>query len=361
MAAVTYYPRSEQYPTIVQAIVENILLYLCYNIYPLEAVENIANTIRDRTFLANISDEDETLTQSARNADIFGKTNLKFPFTAYSLGNRDLLVEQSNLFAAGGYIFNEGLGYGHAIPCKLTLPLITFFNRAEDFNIAFTSFLNDNASLTRIKVPVLVNGLNVTFTVDVQYTTLEQGTYASSFTTWLKNNNIWDIVHTAEVKYYEYMWTGSGAGIDDSFTGKQIFGGITQNDFALVDPGQLYLNLIHQDDDRQTDFQQSQAMPDVPAVVSVVPANNATAVAATAPITIVFSNPMNEQVTRNAVDIVPYVPFDSVWSQDSKTLTLTPRINYVSATNYTLTINRLAEDYVKSNLESDYISKFTTA
>lgn len=361
MASITYYPQSSQYPTIVQAIVENILLYLCYNIYPLEAVADIAKTIRDRTFLANIDDEDQTLTQSARNANIFGSTNLKFPFTAYSLGNRDLLLEQSNLYAAGGHLFSEDLGYGHAMPCKLTLPLITFFNKADDFNIAFTSFLNDNASLTRIRVPILINNKNVTFTVDVQYTTLEQGTYAAQFQQFLRNNNIWDIIHTAEIKYYEYMWTGSGGNIDDAFSGKLIFGGTSNNNFALVDPNQMYLNIIHQDDDRQTDFQQTLVIPETPTVASVTPADNATAVAAAAPITIVFSNAMNEQVTRNAVDILPYVPFDSVWSQDSKTLTLTPRINYIPATLYTLTINRLAEDYVSSNLESDFISKFSTS
>ena len=96
-----FFPSNIQYPTVVKAIVESLLTYVSYNVYPIEAFKDIVQTIRERTYLADIeAGNDEVVKQAAR---IFTQTNMKFPFTAYNVGNREIDKDKSNLFSSGGF------------------------------------------------------------------------------------------------------------------------------------------------------------------------------------------------------------------------------------------------------------------
>lgn len=351
-----FFPSNIQYPTVVKAIVESLLTYVSYNVYPFEAFKDIVQTIRERTYLADIeAGNDEVVKQATR---IFTQTNMKFPFTAYNVGNREVDKDKSNLFSSGGFNFIDGLGYCHAVPCKLEIPLITFFNRAEDYNIAFVNFLTDTSALTRLRVPIQINGTDTAFTVDISYDSLAKGEYASNFQAWLRVNNIWDVRHTATVKYYEYMFTGEG--YLDYIPGRTVFGLPVRADFGLVDPGNMIMNLTQNDEDLLPIFTQEVIIPDPPTVVSTVPDNSSTGIAINAPLTITFSNEMKEQSVEASISYSPHISANYSWSQDSKILTITPSLDLQNDKTYSVLISAEAKDKYNSGLENDYLFSFTT-
>jgi hypothetical protein len=354
-----FFPANPQYPTVVKAMVESILTYIAYNCFPFEGFQDIVKTIRERTYLADIEAGSDTVVQQATR--FFSQTNMKFPFTAYNVGNREVIREKSNLYSSGGFNFVEGLGYCHAIPCKIEIPLITFFNRAEDYNIAFSNFINDAAFLTRLKVPIQINGQDTAFVVDIEYSALAKGAYASNFQEWLRVNNIWDIQHTATVKYYEYMFTGEGPGLD-FFPGRTVFGIFVSERaaYGLVDPGNMLLNLTTLDQDQEILFQENFSIPNTPEILSTTPTSGATSIAVNAPITIVFSEGMAEQTVEASISYSPHISANYSWSTDSKTLTITPSLDLLNNQLYTILISTQAKDKYNSEIENDFAFTFTT-
>jgi methionine-rich copper-binding protein CopC len=101
-----------------------------------------------------------------------------------------------------------------------------------------------------------------------------------------------------------------------------------------------------------------------PVVVSATPANNATGVALSAPVTVTFSEAMTPVVTHNAFSLkngTTIVAGTFSWDPLGKSMTFTPSAKLLPATNYTLTITTGAQSATGGPLAAPYSAQFTTA
>ncbi|OQA38212.1 MAG: hypothetical protein BWY51_00956 [Parcubacteria group bacterium ADurb.Bin316] len=69
---------------------------------------------------------------------------------------------------------------------------------------------------------------------------------------------------------------------------------------------------------------------------------------------------MNEDSVLNSLDMVPYCDKDMFFDATSKILTINPRDNFLSNTQYTILINNKAKSGNLISLEEDYKLVFTT-
>ncbi len=96
-----------------------------------------------------------------------------------------------------------------------------------------------------------------------------------------------------------------------------------------------------------------------PRVLQIDPANDATDILLTSPITITFSAPMQRVETQNALGLTPRVSGNFTW-RDDQTLVFTPRTQLPISTTLTLTLARDARSWIGRALENETRSRFTT-
>lgn len=95
-----------------------------------------------------------------------------------------------------------------------------------------------------------------------------------------------------------------------------------------------------------------------PTVTSTYPSNDQTDVDRSTKISITFSEPMNTSATGNAVSILPGTITDKIWSNDSKTLTLTATLD--DGKTYSVSITFDAKDVAGNAMTHSYTFSFTT-
>nr|QNO55715.1 hypothetical protein MNGCPPAP_00012 [Methanosarcinales archaeon ANME-1 ERB7]QNO55748.1 hypothetical protein BDFDLMKG_00018 [Methanosarcinales archaeon ANME-1 ERB7] len=95
----------------------------------------------------------------------------------------------------------------------------------------------------------------------------------------------------------------------------------------------------------------------LPTVIGNTPTGSNVAV--NTPITITFSEAMNQGYTQSAFSTAPATIGGFSWS--GNTMTYTPSSNLVPDTSYTVTVGTGATDLTGNNLQSPYIWQFTTA
>lgn len=96
-----------------------------------------------------------------------------------------------------------------------------------------------------------------------------------------------------------------------------------------------------------------------PRVVQIEPANDATEILLTSPITITFSAPMDPAQTDNAVTLNPRVPGNMFW-RDAQTLIFVPKAHLPISTTLTLTVSPNARSWIQRPLQNQTESRFTT-
>ena len=96
-----------------------------------------------------------------------------------------------------------------------------------------------------------------------------------------------------------------------------------------------------------------------PHVVQVEPANDATEILLTSPITITFSTVMHRVETQNAISFTPRVAGEFFW-RDDQTVVFEPIAKLPVSTTLTLNISQNARSWLMRPLQAQTVSQFTT-
>ncbi len=98
-----------------------------------------------------------------------------------------------------------------------------------------------------------------------------------------------------------------------------------------------------------------------PTVVSLVPADGATGVVPTEPVTVTFNMPMDRASVANALRLSPGVSLDLTWSEDGRVVTARPTARLALGTNYALSVDATARAAAgQADLGRAFSSRFTT-
>ena len=211
-----YYPDANRLTVGMElSILSRLRYYIAENLYGHEIdqadyTNSIKALVKKRIIPSNMnndfgmrSDVRNTVMDSNQNiTDVKYFSNNKFPFTIYNLGEAPEVAEESkNTIAALHKTFIPDLGsYVSVVPIRQTFEFISFFNTAQDYDEAMLRFNIDNAVMTRVDYPILLNGTEHTFYFDLDWE-VAKGEYTEDFETYLEKNKIYDIVHNAELTY----------------------------------------------------------------------------------------------------------------------------------------------------------------
>lgn len=327
-----YYQTDVNYPLNLKSALETYLQYIVSRLYP-------GANVKDRLVLANIgSGGSEGATRY--NLESFQKTNLKYPFTAYSVG--ELIQDESriNHFAKSGNYFDSLLDCNvSVVPCELEVPLISFFSNAFDYNRARTILLFDYASLTRLYYPLRVNGRIITTVINVQMEDPTKGSYTYEFEEALKQGKIFDIVHNVKLQFNEIV-------LNTERDGRKI---------PTYPVESLDLGIV--------DFLTGEFIENENYIIPIVESTNVAEgqIVSVQDLELVFTFStgfLPDQIPD--VVISPEVPYDYVLSSDDKTLTLTPITPFIANETYTVTINPTIVSEKGMIMQNPFELKFST-
>lgn len=338
-----YYATSNLYPYVIEAVLTRIKLYFCNMLYP---AEDYVTQSSKRFIMADTSNDNLAIKESIKK---FYNSQGEFPFTAYSINDDEPLEYKSHYSVSGNFYSSLLNSYVTYVPMKLNINLTTYYTTPYDFWRAMTWFAVDEASITRLDVPVIINDVSTYFTIDLDYTT-ERGQLAFDIEQAFNVGKIYPVIHNVAVRC-AYITLASN-NTTDKFSGNVVY---------PVDDILFYLRTLqdarHLEQNPIVDLKYS---PDNPEVATSVPANNATNILRNSTIVITFNVGMNETTVLNNIDIVPYIEYDAVFDNYSKILTITPRDLFTASTEYNLLINDNAKSGDDLYLEVDYSLIFIT-
>jgi hypothetical protein len=347
-----FYPQSDLYPDMMTMMMERIRYYIFQLLYAPAGLD--FNTEKEKRFIiANFESSSDvairrSIEQNVAGGNTFG-TQSTFPFTAYNIGDEEP-VEYFTYYQKSNRYFDTELNcYVTAVPYSRTIPMVSFFNTAVDYERANVILTSDVATLARLIVPCMVNGNLNSFTVDVQMDA-DKGSYAYEFEEYLRSGRIWDINHTMTLKY-NHIILAQPSFMDAS--GMQ-----TARRVYPVDD--IILSLYEIDQNNIPKLQTRVHCPENPKVNSTAPINGETNFDKTAPIIINFSKAMNESLTLSNIDIVPAITSTKVFDQLSVQLVIDPTEALQANTTYTIMINHKAESGDGAQLATDFTLSFTT-
>jgi len=335
--SVRYYTDLDRFPPLVLAILREVKNYIVQLLYNDEYLISPQKAL-SRFILSDIgAGVDISLGDYVEH---FNSINPEYPFTAFSVGDPEGDNERKNLKALEGSIFCDKLNsYLSVWPMELKIPMVSFFNRADDYFIARQILHGDSMSLTKINVPITINNITFGLWVNVNYI-ITQGTYAAQYEQFLAKGKIWDIVHTWNITYMNFI-------LDTT---------------AVNEVDEIHIEVTNPDPDDPNAPNISRfsiIAPTAPKITSVSPLDGVTNVAVNSAIVITFDKAMKPNSTEDAFGILPYVPGDFTWNNDDTILTFTPHSDLDSATEYTVIVLKTAED-VNFYLEEDFEFSFTT-
>lgn len=197
----SFYEKTDvRYPPILKSCAEVYLKYIADLLYyPLPVDERYK-----RLVLSNIQSGEDTVNRY--NIDRFKKTNLVYPFTAYNIQEQEIDEKRINHYGKSTHRFVEALNaYLTVIPYTVEISLISFFTTPTDYLRARSILHKDSASLTRVYLPVLINGVRSKTSFNVDFPAPTKGQYAFEFDEYLTRNNIYDIVHSVKIEYNEII------------------------------------------------------------------------------------------------------------------------------------------------------------
>lgn len=347
---VRYYQDDNHYPYVLLSIVERVKLYFAEVLYPNETQVNGLKKI----ILANFDDDVAAI---RRSIDTFKNSNGTFPCTFYSISDDEPVEYRSNLQKSGNFYSTLLNTYIRFIPMRLSIPMVTFFTTPFDFWRGMTIFAEDEADLSRLDVPVTINGVLTYFTIDLEYTT-ERGALAFDIEQAFQVGRLYPVIHTVDVKGAYITLNTERSGSEGTSTG----GGISNNKIVYhVDDIILKLNALSNSENLDQNINiDSTTIPDIPEVTSSYPLNNASGVPRSSDITLSFNVGMNEDSVYNNIDIVPYMDKDMSFDFSGRVLTIAPRDLLTASTEYSILINDEAKSGSGIYLASDYELIFTT-
>lgn len=347
---VRYYQDDNHYPYVLLSIVERVKLYFADVLY---SNETRADGLK-KIILANFDDDPAAI---RRSIDIFKNSNGTFPCTFYSISDDEPVEYRSNLQKSGNFYSTLLDTYIRFIPMKLSIPMVTFFTTPFDFWRGMTIFAEDEADLSRLDVPVTINGILTYFTIDLEYTT-ERGALAFDIEQAFQVGRLYPVIHTVDVKGAYITLNTERSDSEGTPTG----GRISNNKIVYhVDDIILKLSELSNSENLEQNINiDSTTIPDIPEVSSSTPINEATGVLRNSNVILNFNVGMNEDSIIDNLDIVPYMDRDISFDYSGKTMTIVPRDLLTASTEYNILINDNAKSSMNVYLEEDYELTFTT-
>lgn len=303
-----YDPNDIRYPPVLKSCIQVYRKYIADLLYDSLPVDQRYK----RIIMANIQSGTDTV--SRYNIDRFKQTNPVYPFTAYSIQDQEIDDTRKNHFGKSNNRLLEAANvYVKVIPYKVEIPMISFFTSGNDYLRARTILQKDAASLTRFYLPVLINGVKhqTSFNVDMQGPT--KGDYAFEFDRYLRENTIYDIVHTSTIEYNEIIVETEG----------------------LYPVESKEVEIIPLTEEAVLEFVSSAA----PVIQSISVNDDAVSVPRQ-PVQITFSQSMadDESIISQSIYFTPESEIEYSWNSDKTVLSVQPAGGFQANTLYVLEI-----------------------
>jgi hypothetical protein len=327
-----YYVDVSNYPDQIKSIVTRMKIYMCTELYYEEAIVNSIS----KCIYADISNggSDEGI---RRATQLFKSTNQTYPFTAYDFGDEELLNEKRTAYAKNMIFFDPYIGeYVSAKPAIFNMPMISFYNRPEDYQVAKKILFKIASRPIQLDVPIIIGNVTTTFPIRVTFEAVDKGTYAFNFQEQLRAGDIYDIQHFARIEYHDMETTSTGVyPVEDMIF--ELFR-LAEEDISLSES--LYTT------NNNT----------ITTLSSSTPANGATDVAVDTTVALTFTVAMYEQSVEDALDLDPFFSANYSWNDSSTIFTIEPVVNLTSGTVYNVTIEDTAYSFANHDPLSGEIS-----
>ena len=341
---VRYYDITDtNYPPVMTAVINSVLYFLAQTLYPDENPDDLIDpeSTKRKFILANFDASEETaIYRAIEDLKTVSTSSGKFPFTAYNFSEEELMSETKSHLQVSGKVFSETVqGYVQAIPLIWDVPCITFTNNVQDYFRTRQIVSGKASTLTRLTVPININGVLTSFSVDVNFE-ITKGSYAYQYEEYLSKGRLYDLMHPLKLKFMYLI--------------------LNTSDVSPVDNITVALNTLASTT-RATEQIQEVDSSSTPTVSSTVPVADTTDVDKTQSVVINFNIAMNEGLTNSYIDIEPMFPCNFVWNDASTQLTLQPLSGELEAnTEYVITVEKESQSFYQAPLEEDYIFSFTT-
>lgn len=335
-----YYPVTPEFPLLPEYIMDVTLYYMFQILYP----NDVYSTWKDKRFI--LTDIGEFALRGS--ADMFSMTNVGFPFTAYKYENIEPDMTKYNMYAIGQTYISSELGARvYTSPFKMHIPMISFFNRADDFFIATRRLMKINASKYLIQVPITMNSILTSIPAVLRFDSIEKGSYAFEFAQQLITGRIYDLMHPATLEFFDVQLNRSLTPVDNIELGLSTLESMKTNESGVVQIGTgvgIFSGLV----------------PDTPSVVLTDPSNGEINVPIGFSPIIQFNVPMDEDITEDAVWLDPVKDTNFLWNQSGTVLILDFIDDMLPLTTYSVTIMKTALSGDTIPFESAYTFSFTT-
>ena len=341
--SVNYFEETIRFPKVMKSAIETSLLYTISILYYQEYKQKPENTLKKRLVLSDVNSGEDFTLQSAQDqiSKLYNQYKIELPFTTYQIDTLEFRPEKNNQAHARPYnYFDTDLKrYIKAYPVKLTIPMISIFNKGDDYSKANLILLDNNASLHRLWAPVIVGGKQTATPVDVTYE-ITKGNYAFGFQEWLSKGKIYDINHNMIIIYYDLM--------------------VEDEEVAEVDNIILWFQ-------PQIDFITNNGQNLENYEVSTTPLSITSPIIdnsnidITEPLIINFSHPVEESSFYENFFIYPDIYVNFTWNIDFTQVTLVPDFPLNTNTDFTITINAdISTDSLRLMKREPWILHFHT-
>jgi hypothetical protein len=337
---VKYYGVSTSYPRIVSAVVDRIHYWVWECLY--SETETYSGVVGKRIFLTSFEAGDEVALRTS--IEKLKTSQASFPFTAYNLGELAPVTDKRSHGQKSFTYYSPIHGsYISAQPSILEIPMVSFFNNPDDYWEAMSKLQTDEVNLTRLTVPLTLNGVLTSTTIDLDLE-INKGSLAYAFEDYLRLGHIYNITHSAKVYFHNFVLDNPRLNlklypVEDIQVALKTLSSINRSLGTTID-------ISH--------------VPDPPLVSSTTPSEAAVDVGRTTPIIINFSLPMNEESVENYLTTDPFISADLNWNLSGTILSIEPVITLNSGTLYTIMITNEATSAVSVPFEEDFELTFTT-
>lgn len=331
----------EYYPYIYKAILERLQIYFCNLLYPDEPFQDA----KKRFILADfVGGGNETaIRQSIEN---YQNSNGVFPFTAYNIDDDEPVDYKALIHMTGNYYDPDLDCYLSAVPAYLNINMMTVYTTEYDYYIGTAKMMYDLACLTRLDVPIMINGKETFFEIDIDMD-VTKGDLAFAYQDHKDKGSLFNISHNCKVKFHYFLLTGKTF---NSADGKQ-------RPIPLYPVDNMILSLKRMEDKSLID---TLTVSVIPNVTSSTPASNAVNVSTNSSVFINFNTPMNESSVISSMDIVPNIEGKRIWNNEGTILEIRPYDTLDANTEYNINIYKTAQNYITHPLENDFELKFKT-
>ena len=341
-----YYSRTNSdYPNIVLAVIDRILQYVAGVLYPTETYTAIVNNVetgsKKRMLLTDMSPNMEM--REAAKANQW--SNVKFPFTAYTIGDMIQNDTKGNRYAASGGYYSKYIGHKvYATPRILELPMVTFYNSPNDYMHSFLLLPDSLDDRVIITAPVIVDGITYTYPIELSIDVIK-GSLAFEVEQQLRAGKIYDLTHNVKASFHTLSLDHKN--------------NIT-NIMYPVNTVELGLGSKFKYDQGIAQTKETVVILAQPTVSSTNPVDHAINIDVDNSIIINFSTWMIEQTVEDALTVTPHVDADLLWNAGSTQLVVNPITTLASGTLYEVEIINSAKSGDDIVMADDYTFSFTT-